>query len=772
MVNRVLVVEDNPADVRLLQEALYEVGAIDVRLAAAGTLRQAEEQLRDHQFDVVLLDLSLPDTDGLDGLERLQQSSPQLPVLVLTGRNDADLAVRAVRDGAQDYLVKGQVDGHLLVRAMRYAAERKQVMRKLKESEERFRSLLENALDIITIIRADGSIKYASPATQRVLGYAPDELTGTALRELIHPEDEERTRNALNSLNEGGAASTLECRVRTKAGDWRVVEAIGRRLMNDPNIQGFVVNARDVTERKFAESRLREVNDRLQTVIETSPLGIFVLDLDGKVQSWNRAAEKLFGWPEAEVLGHLMPSLADDDFPQLRQRLELARGGENPGILETRCRIKDGTLIEVNIWPALLRNELGSVTGVIFLIADVTERRRLEEQFRQAQKMEAIGRLAGGVAHDFNNLLTVITGYSQMVMNRMQPSSPSVADMREVMRAADRAASLTRQLLALSRRQVVELTVLDVNMLVADMERLLQRIIGEDVRLVTELGANVGPVLGDRSQLELVLLNLAINARDAMPNGGTLTIETGEVTLSHVEIPQRRTTALSGRCVMMAVSDTGTGMDPQVRAQIFEPFFTTKEAGKGTGLGLSTSYGIVRQHGGDIWVDTEVGSGTTFKVYLPMAGGSGASPSSERPKRTAPPVCSATILLVEDDLSVANVMRDTLEMQGFKVLAANNPEQALDLAAGYPETIHLLLSDIVLQSQHGVELARQIRKSRPEIRVLFVSGYTGAAIGNQPVPEPGSAFLQKPFAPEVLAAKVREVLNEDTDGACNASTQG
>ncbi len=763
MVNRVLVVEDNPADVRLLQEALYQVGAIEVRLSPAGTLQEAEDRLRGGRFDVVLLDLSLPDTEGLEGLERLQKTSPELPILVLTGRNDSELAVRAVRNGAQDYLVKGQVDGHLLIRAMRYAAERKQALLELKHSEERFRSLLENALDIITIIGENGSIRYASPAVERVLGYTPEELAEAKLADMVHPEDFQPAWTALTGLGEGGAAGTLECRVRTKEGLWRVLEAIGRRLMSDPNISGFVVNARDVTERKFAESRLGEVNDRLQTIIQTSPLGICVFDLKGEVQGWNKAAEQILGWPEAEVLGREFPLLNDPEFPHIVERLRLARLGVNPGMLETRCHTRDGSVIDVNIWPELLKDEHGAFTGMICLIADVTERRRLEDQFRQAQKMEAIGRLAGGVAHDFNNLLTVITGYSQTVMNRLPAASQSVTDLQEVLRASDRAASLTRQLLALSRRQVVELTVLDMNALVADMERMLQRIIGEDVTLITELGANIGPVLGDRSQLELVLLNLAINARDAMPEGGRLTIQTNETILSHADVPPRRSAPLSGRCIMLSVTDTGTGMDAQTSAQIFEPFFTTKEAGKGTGLGLSTSYGIVRQHGGDIWVYTEIGEGTTFKVYLPVAGTAGPKvlhlPSEERPQAA----CSATILLVEDDPSVANVMRDTLELHGFKVLASNEAQDALEMARAYPDQIHLLLSDLVLHSKHGVELARQIRQTRPDIRVLFVSGYTSSALTDRSVLDGSVAFLEKPFAPEVLAAKVREVLNQVTN---------
>ena len=374
--------------------------------------------------------------------------------------------------------------------------------------------------------------------------------------------------------------------------------------------------------------------------------------------------------------------------------------------------------------------------------------------------MEAIGRLAGGVAHDFNNLLTVITGYSQLASNRLPPTSQASSDLREVLQAADRAASLTKQLLALSRRQMVEPSILDLNVVVAEMQRMLHRIIGEDIRLQTDLCPTLRPVRADRGQMELVLLNLAVNARDAMPNGGLLTIRSANVDRDGNEPwPD-----IVGPCVMLAVTDNGTGMDEQVRARVFEPFFTTKDPEKGTGLGLSTSYGIIRQHGGDIWVFSEPGAGTTFKVYVPVAAAS--APVAElKPLTAIQTRGTETILLVEDDLSVAKVMREALELHGYRVLTASEPKQALDIASNLAESIQLLVSDIVLHAGHGVDLARQIEQIRKGIRVLFVSGYTGLAMSGQTFLDTGVAFLQKPFAPEVLAAKVREVLNENRQTA-------
>ncbi len=758
MASRVLVIEDNPADFLLLREALVDINAIGIRLTHVETLGDALKQMEAESFDVALLDLSLPDTDGLDGLIRLRKASPELPILVLTGRNDEELAVRAVREGAQDYLLKGQVSGDVLVRAMRYAEERMRGTQQLKRSEERFRALLRNALDIITVLDANGAISYASPSVQRVLGYAPEELVGGNVADLIHPADLARVLEALRNLRAGEAA-TIECRVRTRTGEWRVLEAVSSGATPDPHLSGIVVNARDVTLRKEAEARLREANHRLQAVIQTSPLTIVTLDLSGRVLSWNKAAENTFGWTESKVFNRELPIVQAQFRARFKDRLREVAEGRSYAQVEARLVCKDGSLIEGHLWASPLRDHESEITGVVAVVADVTEHRRLEDQFRQAQKMEAVGRLAGGVAHDFNNLLTIIIGYSQLASKRVAPESLASSDLSEVLQAADRAAALTKQLLTLSRRQIVEPALLDLNQVVAGMERMLLPSLGEDVQLVTFLSPALREVRADRGQFELVLLNLAINARDAMPQGGRLIVETENIDLDDSEA--RNVTGMSGRCVMLAVSDTGTGMEAEVRAHIFEPFFTTKEPGKGTGLGLSTSYGIVRQHGGDIWVYSEPGLGTTFKVYLPAA-------ETHTETRTAPTHPAAairgteTILLVEDDPSVAGVIRQALGSHGYQVLMASEADEALDIVSNYREPIHLLLSDMVLRKGHGVDLARQIRKLRSEIRVLFVSGYTGPAMPGNLFRDPGSAFLQKPFTPEALASKVREVLNGES----------
>lgn len=755
--SRVLLVEDNPADVRLLQELLREASVSDVRIIPAPTLQAGLDLLDLEAFDVALVDLSLPDADGLESLERLQSKAPHLPIIVITGRDDSEIALQAVREGAQDYLIKGQGDGHLLVRSMRYASERKRTTEQLRRSELHFRSLLENALDIITVVETTGIIRYASPSTERVLGYAPNELTGTSIWRLVNEADARAALAAYTRLaNTSAPSPPVEVRVRRKDGTCCILEAIGKPLLSDPVVAGVVINARDITERKQAQQRLYDANERLRAVIEGSPLAIYVTDTQGCVQSWNKAAEHLFGWTEQEVVGRAAPIAGPDQG--LREWLDKALRGEILVQAEAVRLRKDGSSVDVNVWTALLRDEAGQLQGIVAMVADITERKRLEEQFRHAQKMEAVGRLAGGVAHDFNNLLTVITGYGQLALNRVSSDSPIAADLREVLGAADRAASLTKQLLSFSRRQVFEPLVIDLNALVNDMHRMLHRIIGEDIKLILRLSPGLHPVRADRGQIELVLLNLAVNARDAMPDGGQLVIETANTHLG--EGGQRnRMMQMSGPCVVLSVSDTGVGMDPKVRAKIFEPFFTTKETGKGTGLGLSTSYGIIRQHGGDIWVYSEPGMGSTFKIYLPVADET-VRRATSTPSETMVKGGLETILVVEDEPGVAAIMRVSLSEKGYRVLMASAPGDALAVARKHKGPIHLLLSDMILNSTHASELSRQIRELRPGIKVLYLLGYNYGGATGQRFIEPGAAFLEKPFAPETLAGKVREVLGD------------
>jgi PAS domain S-box-containing protein len=510
-----------------------------------------------------------------------------------------------------------------------------------------------------------------------------------------------------------------------------------------------------VKQRQHAEEALRETNQTLQSLVQTSPLAIIATDLDGNVKSWNSAAEQMFGWTESEVSGRLYSTLTDYNPQEIDSFIEIALQGGIVAGLETKCQCKDGSLIDVSISSAALRDARQNINGVMAVIADITERKHLEHQFLQAQKMEAVGRLAGGIAHDFNNLLTAIIGYSQMSLSRLHSQDPMRKDIEEVESAGQRAAALTGQLLAFSRKQVVQPQVLDLNTVVTDLTKMLQRLIGEDVELQTSLDPDAWNVKVDRGQIEQIIMNLAVNSRDAMPDGGKLTIETSNVQLDE-DYANGHIDATPGPYVMLAIADTGSGMDKETESRIFEPFFTTKEQGRGTGLGLSTVYGIVKQSGGSIGVYSELGQGTTFKVYLPRIE---ESVDLAKAREDDCARGTETVLLVEDSDTVRKLARKLLEEDGYKVLEASSGDDGWQVSEHHQGPIDLLLTDLVMPGTSGREIAQRLMSRRPQMRVLYMSGYTDDAIVRHRVLDAKAPFIQKPFTRDALIRKVREVLD-------------
>src|SRR3989440_3889111 len=474
-----------------------------------------------------------------------------------------------------------------------------------------------------------------------------------------------------------------------------------------------------------AERALREANERLAAVIQSSPLAIYTLDPASTVLTWNRAAEALYGWRAEEVIGRPLPTIGQDVEDHGRLRDRVLRGEALRGVEVTRRR-KDGSSVNISLSVAPLHDALGRVTGMLSLAADITEMRQLEGQYRQAQKMEAVGRLAGGIAHDFNNLLTAIIGTTALVLEDLGLDARARLDIQEIEKAAKRAAGLTRQLLIFSRQQVLEPRALDLNALVANLEKMLQRLIGEDIELLTKPADSLGAVRADAGQLEQAIVNLVVNARDAMPQGVRLTIETAEVDLDRSYVTGHVPTQ-PGRYVLLAISDTGVGMDAATKARLFEPFFTTKEPGRGTGLGLATVYGIVKQSGGYIWAYSELGHGTTFKMYLPRVAELAEASESTRGTPT-PTGGSETVLVVEDQEEVRKLTKRVLEARGYAVLAARNGAEALEIVAQHVNQIHLMITDVVMPGMNGREVARLACARRSDLKVLYVSGYTGEAV--------------------------------------------
>jgi PAS domain S-box-containing protein len=639
------------------------------------------------------------------------------------------------------------------------------IRRRLFEREELFQLITENVADMIAVVDMQGHRLYNSPSYHKVLGYTEEELKSSSSFDQIHPDDRDRVREAAAEARRTGVGKPLEYRMRHKDGTWRVLESTAsviRSPSGEP--EGLVIVNRDITERKKAAESLRQTESGFRSMIEDAPYGIYRADIDGKLLRANPALQKILGYDNLdELLNATLPTdifRNPNDFNGLKELLESANEFKD---VELELKRRDGAPITVRCTGRKVKEEHHGVPCFDVFAEDVTERRVLERQLRMAGKMEAVGRLSGGIAHDFNNLLGVIIGYSQVLKRKLGSGTDLLECAEEIEKAGQRAASLTRQLLAFSRQQILTPSILKLNDLVLDMTKMLPRLLGEDITIITSLGPELGMVKADQGQIEQVIMNLAVNARDAMPEGGKLRIETANVEFDQA-YAWRHAGAKLGSYVMLAVIDSGVGIEAETLAHIFEPFFTTKEVGKGTGLGLATVYGVVKQSGGYIWVDSEPGKGASFQIYLPRI----AEPTPTA--AVAAPAIetiagSETILLVEDSEPLRRLTQSFLETHGFRVLVAQDGEEALRVEAKHSAKIDLLLTDVVMPGMNGKVLAQKLLPKQPGMQVLYISGYTDSFVARHGVLEAGTVLLHKPYTEEALVRKVREVLDTKSEEA-------
>ena len=656
----------------------------------------------------------------------------------------------------------------------------------LQESEVKYRRLIENSHDIIYALTAEGVFTFVSPAWTALLGHQVDQVVGQPFQPFVHPDDLPGCMVFLKSVIEKGQPqSGAEYRVRHVDGSWRWHVSSAVPLRDETGtVVGLEGTASDVTERKQATERIRVLLDeanqsrramlgiiedearskadleRLAMAINQGAETVVVTDAHGLIQYVNPAFEKVTGYSRQEALGQnprvLKSGKHDAEFYRRMWGL-LAAGETWSGHLINKR--KDGTLYEEDATISPVRDASGKIVNYVAVKRDVTHEVQLEEQLRQSQKMDAVGRLAGGVAHDFNNQLMVIMGNTELCLEQIDSGHPLREFLDVIMRSSMRSAEITRQLLAFARKQNIAPIVLDINDAVAGMLKLLQRLIGEDIKLAWLPGVDLRPVKLDPAQIDQILANLCVNARDAIAGVGQITVETGSIVIG-ADFCVKHPEATPGDYVLLAVRDDGCGMDKATMSQIFEPFFTTKGVGKGTGLGLSTVYGIVKQNNGFIYATSELGKGTTFKLYFPQVEAEMAQ-TTEKSMEEAPRGHGETILLAEDEKLLGVICRRFLESLDYNVLLAETPEEALMMAAHHPGDIHVLLTDVVMPGMDGRQLAQRISAVKLGVKVLFMSGYTADVIAQRGVLEEGVQFLSKPFSRDDLACKLREVLESD-----------
>jgi PAS domain S-box-containing protein len=753
---RILLLEDNTADAKMSLRELARAG-FEIDSEVVFTSQEFIERFQSKRYDLILADYRLPDWTGLDALRWLRNVGIDTPFILVTGTLGDDFAVECIKEGATDYVLKDKLDR--LPRACRRALdevqlrlERDRAERELRESEEQYRLLFDaNPLPMWVFDRQTLAFLAVNEAAVRHYGFSRKEFFAMTIKDIRPEEDISVLVSHMTRLSEG--LSDIELWRHRKKDGTIIDVAITSHGLLFRGRQAELVLAHDITQQNRNQERLRQSEEKFAKAFRSSPLAITISkQADGRYVDVNDAFSNLMGYQREEVIGHTSHEIGVWSEPEERAAfVQQLTGTGRITAFPVKMTTRSGDTRHTEVSAELI--ELDSEPCVLAITYDVTEAKHLEEQFRQAQKMEAVGRLAGGIAHDFNNMLSVIIGYAELLQERFS-TGPERKGVDEVKKAAERAAALTRRLLAFSRQQVLSPRVLNLNAVIDNLSKMLRHMIGEDVDLVFAPGASLGNVRADPVQMEQIIMNLAVNARDAMPQGGRLIVET-----SNVDVDSIFASMLSvspGSYVVLGVSDTGSGMDQATMLRIFEPFFTTKEPGKGTGLGLSMVYGIVKQSGGSIRVYSEPRRGTMFRIYLPQAD---EALTEDEVKAEAPLAQGTeTILVVEDEEPLRILVAGVLQNSGYTVLQASEGKEALEIAKQHGP-IDLLITDVVMPRMSGRELADLIRAILPDLKLLYMSGYTNDLITERGALGSDEILLEKPFTKNSLLSKVKMVLD-------------
>ncbi|PMB00482.1 hybrid sensor histidine kinase/response regulator [Fischerella thermalis CCMEE 5268] len=747
---KVLLVEDNPGDVRLLQEFLWDVTTAQFELMPVERLDQTLKLLNQESFDVILLDLSLPDSQGLETFITLHRQAPAIPIIVLTGLDDENLALRAMQEGAQDYLVKGQVSGDLLVRCMRYAIERQRIEEALRQSEERFRVALKNSP--IVVFNQDKELRYTwvyntSP------GFINEEILGKRDLDLTAAADAQLIFDIKQRVLSTGIGIREEVSITTAQGI-RYFDLTVEPLRNEAQeVIGVTCASIDISDRKLAEEKIREQ----AALLDVTTDAIFVRDLDNRIILWNKGAENLYGWLVQEAYGKKVVELLYDDEPPEEVEIALLTvinqgkwQGELPRVT------KSGKKVLVSSRWSLVCQEDGTPKSILTVDTDITEKKQLETQLFRAQRLESIGTLASGIAHDLNNILTPILAVSQLLPLKFPNIYSEHEHLLEILEdSARRGADLVKQVLSFARGVEGKRMTLQVKHLIREVVKIVKQTFPRSIEVCIDVAPDLWTVYGDSTQLHQVLMNLCVNARDAMPDGGSLTIS-AENLLIDENYARMNLDAKVGPYTVVTVADTGVGIPKEIVERIFEPFFTTKELGKGTGLGLSTVIGIVKSHGGFVNVYSEVGRGTQFKVYLPAAQGIQIESTPQLEPLAGK---GELILVVDDEPAIQEITRASLETHNYKTLVASDGIEAIALYAQNRDKISAVLMDIMLPSLDGLTAIRTLQKINPSVKIVATSGLASSSKLAEASTTNISGFLSKPYTVKELLLTLQKVLN-------------